>query len=82
MSQSLGELTCVKRCLIYLHSIQSVILRSVESLSTIRPFSGERTTERSEGAFVRLQQLKNSCGAAFEAITSRSSKPPHNSGLN
>jgi hypothetical protein len=27
------------------------------------------------------QQFKNSCGAAFEAITFRSSKPPHNSGL-
>jgi hypothetical protein len=28
------------------------------------------------------QQLKNSCGAASEFNTFRSSKPPHNSGLN
>jgi len=28
------------------------------------------------------EQLKNSCGAASKAITSRVSKPPHNSMLN
>jgi hypothetical protein len=34
------------------------------------------------GVMRRAEQPKNSCGAASEAITFISSKPPHNSGLN